>query len=919
MQGTKEAYDVGLAFGSAGAGRDVINQTSFVLSSDNDTALTLDDIANVNIGVRYTSVGAKLTTVAPAAPDAIDDTITTDEDNATNQNIPNSNLLQNDTDADGDTLTVVAINDDESLVGTQIRLSTGGLLTVNSDGSFDFDPNGEYEDLAVGETRTDRFTYRITDELIDPNNQGFDTATATITITGLNDDPEILILSGDSANETIVETNGNLSTSGTLTVRDVDLTDFVTASVISVATSGTDVDASLPSNSILQGMLTLNPAAPAVLLDSTENIDTLSWLFDSAGEAFNYLADDETLSLKYIVRAEDDNAATTDQTVTITIDGTNDRPVANDVSVSVNEDGISVQGSFIASDLDSSDILSYQILAQPQDAFGHQYGEVINNNDGTFAFRPLDDFQFLEEGESRDLTFQYVAIDDSGTVTDTSIAKTATITVEGAYDAPIVIEEQALFNSSNQSMWGTGDALQIDWREFYGVSWNESFSETIVNSASLTIVPKITDPFFDETIYGGYSVDSPSVSIGGSTTGRFGISPYFELNSGTVDSSIPVDIDLTYEVQYERGDHISIATGYSVDNDAFFSTASPSITFGVDLVFEFTASGDLSFGSSTFGGARTLSLFPDINIDIDEPSNPGTDVNLLEFSSDTGIRSDVIDTSDGSEWVQQDGEGGYILSHADYDTNLALSFPSIDTTGELTGANRLESTGSDVVAVLNTDLDEILSETTKYFPPMHHDGSEGLDFYVDLPGFVNDLGWDDVNVDLFSVTWDFELIDIDLITTLTAVQDFTLDIEDLALMVELENGQSITGFNMGDVIEFDLPDWDADVGGNADGILDYAIAIDMDAMLNNWTTLDLSVELLARALKAEIGYTSDVVGDNTYSLFGSDNGGFLVAESFELLNVSPIAELFGNEDPAISGFDLIGFNTVTTADGFVIA
>ena len=47
----------------------------------------------------------------------------------------------------------------------------------------------------------------------------------------------------------------------------------------------------------------------------------------SGSEAFNYLDDGESLTLTYTVRATDDSTAYDDQTVTITITGTNDAPV----------------------------------------------------------------------------------------------------------------------------------------------------------------------------------------------------------------------------------------------------------------------------------------------------------------------------------------------------------------------------------------------------------------------------------------------------------------------------------------------------------------------------------------------------------------------------------------------------------------
>ena len=50
------SFDVGVAFGTSGIGKDDISSTSFVLKSSAG-ALSLADFANVDFGVRFTSVG----------------------------------------------------------------------------------------------------------------------------------------------------------------------------------------------------------------------------------------------------------------------------------------------------------------------------------------------------------------------------------------------------------------------------------------------------------------------------------------------------------------------------------------------------------------------------------------------------------------------------------------------------------------------------------------------------------------------------------------------------------------------------------------------------------------------------------------------------------------------------------------------
>src|SRR5262249_20205995 len=95
------------------------------------------------------------------APVAAPDVATTDEDTAI---IAAPSVLANDTDVDiGDTLTVSAVNGNAASVGNQITLASGAHLILHADGTYDYDPNGQFDSLAVGDTATDSFTYRVSD------------------------------------------------------------------------------------------------------------------------------------------------------------------------------------------------------------------------------------------------------------------------------------------------------------------------------------------------------------------------------------------------------------------------------------------------------------------------------------------------------------------------------------------------------------------------------------------------------------------------------------------------------------------------------------------------------------------------------------------------------------------------------------
>jgi Bacterial cadherin-like domain len=151
MQGAASPFDVGLAFGTPGKGKDLITgPVHFTLDATNN--ITLDDIAHLQFGARLTSVGDKITAFAPAAPDAIDDVGTTREDQTVQLLV-----LGNDTDADGVS----------SLRITEIHQEPGshGTVTIAADGkSLFYTPNPDFAGLNTDPTSVDdTFLYCVSD------------------------------------------------------------------------------------------------------------------------------------------------------------------------------------------------------------------------------------------------------------------------------------------------------------------------------------------------------------------------------------------------------------------------------------------------------------------------------------------------------------------------------------------------------------------------------------------------------------------------------------------------------------------------------------------------------------------------------------------------------------------------------------
>ncbi|NJN09950.1 MAG: tandem-95 repeat protein [Richelia sp. RM1_1_1] len=135
-------------------------------------------------------------------PVANNDTATTDEDNSVTINV-----LANDTDSDGDTLTITGVS------------GSTGSVTIDGD-NIVYNPNGQFESLNAGETATDTFSYTVSD-----GNGLNDTATVTVTINGVdevigNENPVLATNNGLTVDEDAV---GNI-TSTQLQVTDADNT-----------------------------------------------------------------------------------------------------------------------------------------------------------------------------------------------------------------------------------------------------------------------------------------------------------------------------------------------------------------------------------------------------------------------------------------------------------------------------------------------------------------------------------------------------------------------------------------------------------------------------------------------------------------------------------------------------------------------
>ncbi|MEL6435207.1 MAG: putative Ig domain-containing protein [Pseudomonadota bacterium] len=252
-------------------------------------------------------------------PEAVNDDYTLDEDTALIIDVLNG-ILDNDSDADGDPLTITQVNGQTFNDGQQVTLASGALVTVNDDGSFTYDPNGQFESLGPNDTGTDSFTYEITD------GEGLtSSATVSFDITGVNDDPVATNNDRTIGAASTTPLNGNM----------------VTADESLAGNPANGIDSDVEGSTLLVSEVSGNgstvPNGQAVNT-ITGQYGTLEWgedggydyILDTANPDVTALNDGETLDEIFDYTIDDGDGGSATATLTITVIGGNDNPIPVD-------------------------------------------------------------------------------------------------------------------------------------------------------------------------------------------------------------------------------------------------------------------------------------------------------------------------------------------------------------------------------------------------------------------------------------------------------------------------------------------------------------------------------------------------------------------------------------------------------------
>ncbi|MCP3888574.1 MAG: hypothetical protein GY702_06830, partial [Desulfobulbaceae bacterium] len=249
---------------------------------------------------------------------------------------------------------VIEVNGSSASVGSEVTLASGALLTMNADGSFSYDPNGQFDYLMGGESTTDDFAYTY-----DDGAGGTDTATVSITVNGVNDTPT---LAASAANDTLtentdvtsgavfstvtidpIETGDDIASAQLTIAGGIENTDTLTINGTAITGLGSDSSGAITgghSYSYTQatGVVTITFAGSTNAAAAELVLESITYGIDASDQDPSTTARTVTLNTVTDNGGGADTNADISATATISVGAVNDAPVlTGDLSATMNE------------------------------------------------------------------------------------------------------------------------------------------------------------------------------------------------------------------------------------------------------------------------------------------------------------------------------------------------------------------------------------------------------------------------------------------------------------------------------------------------------------------------------------------------------------------------------------------------------
>jgi VCBS repeat-containing protein len=434
-------------------------------------------------------------------------------------------LLTNDTDVDGDKLSISSLQGHDPKVASAVYDASGtkivGSVIMDATSNVIFTPakdvNGEV-----------KFSYTVTD-----GHGGFDTTTVTVNVVAVNDAPVATNVAQSVAEDATTPNNA-----GQLTASDVDAGDALTYAVTGTTTSAS-------------GATTGNVPTGFVL-----DANTGKWTIDTSSSVYQKLGVGQSISFDVAFTATDKAGAVSNPGhLSLTVTGTNDAPVATNSVQSVAEDAAAPNnaGQLVASDIDTGDTFTYALTGTTSSVSGAVTGKaptgfVLDANTGKWTIDTSSEvYQKLGAGQSITFDVAFTATDKAGAVSNPGHL---TLTITGTNDAPTV--SAATGSDGSTSIVGNEDpnplitvvlhGSDVDGTiasfklastaangKFYSdaAGQNEVTADSVIKATdnTATLYFKPTADWSGSTSFTYKAVDSQGLSSTGTATGSITVKP----------------------------------------------------------------------------------------------------------------------------------------------------------------------------------------------------------------------------------------------------------------------------------------------------------------------------------------------------------------------------------------------------------
>jgi CshA-type fibril repeat protein len=596
-------------------------------------------------------------TIANPAPVAVNDSATTSEDAPVTVAV-----LANDSDPDGDTLSVVAAN------------ASNGTVVINADGTITYTPNANFNG-------TDTISYTISD-----GQGGTATATVTVTVASINDVPvavndsattnedapvTIPVLANDSdvdgdpltvtsssaGNGTVTinpdgtisyTPNANFNGSDTISYTISDGNGGTATATVTVTVNPVN-DAPVAVNDSVTTNEDVPVTIPVLANDSDVDGDPLTVTGASAGNGTVTINPDGTITytpnanfngsdtISYTI--SDGNGGTATATVTVTVAPVNDAPVAVNDSATTNED-VPVTIPVLANDSD--------VDGDPLTVTGATAGNgtVSINPDGTITYTPNSDFNGTD-------TVSYTISDGKG---GTSTA-TVTVTVNPVNDAPVAVNDNAITDEGSPvTIPVLANDSDVDGDPLTVTNASAGNGTVTINpDGTITYTPNAhfngTDTISYTISDGNGGTDTATVTV---TVGAINDAPVAVNDDTTTNEDVPVTIPVLANDSDVDGDPLIVTSATAGNGTVTINpdgtiTYTPNANFNGSDTITYTVS-DGKGGTSTATATVTVTPVNDAPIAVNDnaTTNEDTPVTIPVLANDGDVDGDPLTVTGAS-------------------------------------------------------------------------------------------------------------------------------------------------------------------------------------------------------------------------------------------------------------------------------